>query len=152
MIDERTDEKEIEIIAEKSRKAAYVFLALAVLGVVVAAVGVILYLAVGFNVSDVVMQAVVISLTALGAVLIAVFTALFIRQLYRTYWLIILKEGELIFPDGTKCNPNEITAVEKDNGKITVSIADRKIEVVGVVNSDKAYRKLCVLTGNPVKE
>ena len=146
------NEKEIEIIAEKSRKAAYVFLALSVLGVVVAAVGVILYLAVGFNVSDVAMQAVVIGLTALGAVLIIVFTALFIRQLYRTYWLIILKEGELIFPDGTKCKPGDITAVEKDNGKITVSLADRKIEVVGVANFDKAYRKLCVLTGKPVTE
>ena len=152
MIDERNEDKEFEIIAEKSRKTAYVFLALTALGVAVAAVGIILFFAVGFKTADEVMQAVVISLTASGAVIIAVFTALFIRQLYRTYSLIILKGGWLIFPDGTTCRPSDIKAVKRDKNKITVSLADYKIEVVGVANCDKAYRKLCVLTGNPVSE
>lgn len=148
MTDGRTEEKEVEIIAEKSRKAAYVFLALALSGVVVAAVGIILYLAVGFKVSEVAKQAVEIGLTALGAVLIAVFTALYIRQLYRKYALIVFKEGKLTFPDGTVCSPNEITAVEKESNKITVTINGERREINGVANVDKAYRKLCVLTGN----
>ncbi len=128
------------------------FLALSLLGVIVAAVGIIMYLAVGFKVNDVVKQAVEIGLTALGAVLIAVFTALFIRQLYRTYALIVLKEGKLVFPDGTECSPNEITAVEKGKNKITVTINGERKETDGVANCDKAYRKLCVLTGNSVTE
>ncbi len=152
MTETRTEEKEVEVIAEKSRKTAYVFLALSLLGVIVAAVGIIMYLAVGFKVNDVVKQAVEIGLTALGAVLIAVFTALFIRQLYRTYALIVLKEGKLVFPDGTECSPNEITAVEKGKNKITVTINGERKETDGVANCDKAYRKLCVLTGNSVTE
>ena len=78
MIEERNEDKDFEIIAEKSRKAAYVYLALTVLGVAVAAAGVILFLTVGFKTIEVSIQATVISLTAVGAVLIAVFTALFI--------------------------------------------------------------------------
>lgn len=152
MTDGRTEEKEVEVIAEKSRKAAYVFLALALSGVVVAAVGIILYFAVGFKATDVVMQTVEIGLTALGAVLLAVFAALYIRQLYRTYALIVLKEGKLTFPDGTECSPNEITAVEKENSKITVTVNGERREINGVANGDKAYRKLCVLTGIPVSE
>ncbi|MDE6849967.1 MAG: hypothetical protein K2J54_01440, partial [Clostridia bacterium] len=140
MIDERADDKQIEVIAEKSRKAAYAFLALTVLGVVVAAVGVILFLTAGFKSANIIMQAAVICLTAVGAVLITVFTALFVRQLYRKYSLIILKDGTLTFPDGTTCYPNDVKAVDKDkkSGKITVSLADRKIEVGGVANLDKA--------------
>ena len=52
MIDERNEDKEFEIIAEKSRKTAYVFLALTALGVAVAAVGIILFFAVGFKTAD----------------------------------------------------------------------------------------------------
>ena len=152
MTDERTEEKETEVIAEKSRKAAYVFLALAVLGVAVAAVGVILYLAVGHKTVEVKIQAAVITLTALGAVLITVFTALYIRQLYRTYALITLQGGALKFPDGTTCSPNKITAVEKGKDKITVTVDGEKKEINGVANCDKAYRKLCILTGNTVSE
>ena len=152
MTETRTEEKEVEVIAEKSRKIAYVFLALSLLGVIVAAVGIILYLAVGFKINDIVMQAVEIGLTALGAVLIAVFTALFVRQLYRSYALIVLKEGKLVFSDGTVCSPNEVTAVEKGNNKLTVIINGERKEIDGVANCDKAYRKLCVLTGNSVTE
>ncbi|MDE6691136.1 MAG: hypothetical protein K2K04_04115 [Clostridia bacterium] len=152
MIDERTEDKETEIIAEKSRKAAYVFLALTALGVAVAAAGVILYFVAGYKTVKVGIQAAVIVLTALGAVLIAVFTLLFIKQLYRKYSLIILKEGELTFPDGTVCTPNEITAVEKCKNKITLTVRGEKKEIDGVANVDKAYRKLCVLTGNTVSE
>lgn len=152
MIEERTEEKEVEVIAEKSRKAAYVFLALSILGVAVAAVGIILFLTVGFKTFTEVMQGVIIGLTALGAVLLIVFSALYIRQMYNTYSLVVFTDGLLKFHDGTECNPSEITAVEKDKekGKITLSLADRKIEINGVANCDKAYRKLCVLTGNPV--
>lgn len=152
MIEERNEDKDYEIIAEKSRRTAYIYLALTVLGVAVAAAGVILFLTVGFKTVEVSIQATVISLTAVGAVLIAVFTALFIRQLYRKYTLIILKDGELIFPDGGTCKPNEITAVEKSNDTITVTVGGEKKEISGVANSDKAYRKLCVLTGIPVSE
>lgn len=149
---EVVDEKEIEIIAEKSRKAAYVFLALTAFGVAVAMAGVILYFVVGHKTVDAGIQAAVITLTALGAVLIAVFTALFIKQLYRTYSLIILKNGKLIFPDGAECNPNEITAVEKGKDKITLTVNGEKKEIIGVANCEKAYRKLCLLTGNTVSE
>lgn len=152
MIDERNEDKDFEIIAEKSRKTAYIYLALAALGVAVAAVGVILFLTVGFKTVDEVIQAVVITLTALGAVLIAVFTALYIRQLYRSYSLIILKDGELIFFDGAKCNPNDIKTVEKDKNKITLTVDGEKVEINGVANCDKAYRKLCLLAGIPVSE
>ena len=89
MTDDRTEEKEVEVIAEKSRKIAYVFLVLSLSGVIVAAVGIILYFAVGFKINDTVIQAVEIGLTALVSVLIAVITELFIRQLYRTYELIV---------------------------------------------------------------
>ncbi len=152
MIDERTEENQTEVIAEKSRKAAYVFLALTALGVAVAAAGVILYLTVGHKSVKTGEQAAVISLTAVGAVLIAVFTALFIKQLYRTYALIVFKEGKLVLPDGAECSPNEVTAVEKGNNKITVTVNGERREINGVANCDKAYRKLCVLTGNPVTE
>lgn len=154
MIDERTEEKEIEVIAEKSRKAAYAFLALSVLGVAVAAAGVILYLALGHKTFDAGVQAAVISLTALGAVLIIVFTALFIKQLYSPFALIKLNKGEIILPDGKSVKPSEITAVERDKnaGKISLTVGGGKIEVEGVGNCEKAYRKLCVLTGNPIEE
>lgn len=154
MKDERTEEKEVEVIAEKSRKAAYAFLAMAVFGVVVAAAGVILYLTRGYKTIDAGVQAAVISLTAVGAVLIIVFTALFIKQLYSPFVLIKLNKGEIIFPDGKAVKPSEITAVERDKkaGKITVILSGEKIEVGGVGNCEKAYRKLCVLTGNPIEE
>ncbi len=152
MINERTEDKEFEVIAEKSRKAAYVFLAMTAFGVAVAAAGVILYFVVGHKTVDAGIQAAVITLTAVGAVLIAVFTLLFIKQLYRKYSLIILKEGKLIFIDGAECSPNEITAVEKGKNTITLTVNGEKKEIVGVANCDKAYRKLCVLSGNTVSE
>lgn len=149
---EIADEKEFEIIAEKSRKTAYVFLALTAFGVAVATAGVILYFAAGRKTVNTAIHAAVITLTALGAVLIAVFTLLFIKQLYRTYALIVFKDGKLKLPDGTTCNPSEITAVEKGKNKIILIVDGEKKEIIGVANCDKAYRKLCLLTGNTVSE
>lgn len=152
MTDERTEEKEVEVIAEKSRRAAYVFLALAALGLTVATVGVILFFVSGCKTINVGVHAAVITLTALGAVLIAVFSALYIRQLYRTYALIVLENGVLKFSDGTVCTPNEITAVKKGKNEITVTIYGEKKVINGVTNCAKACKKLCMLTGNTVSE
>ncbi|MCM1546083.1 MAG: hypothetical protein NC033_03500 [Clostridiales bacterium] len=148
MIDERTDEKQTEIIAEKSRVKAYVFLALAVFGVALAAAGIILFAASGFNLVTVSMQAVTVSLTAAGGLVLIVFSMLFIKQLYRPYALITLTDGVLKFSDGAACSPNDITAVEKSKNKITLTVNGEKKEIAGVADADKAYRKLCVLTGN----
>lgn len=150
MTDGREEEKNVEIIAEKPRTAAYVFLALAALGVAVAAAGVILYLTIGRKTVDLGIQVTVICLTALGALLIVVFTALYIRQLYRTFALITFENGALKFGDGTACRPDEITAVEKGKNEIRVTVNGEKKVISGVARCDKAYRKLCVLTGNPV--
>ena len=151
------EENEIEIIAEKSRKAAYIFLALIVVGVIIAAVGIILAFVGDLKFKSVGEQAVVFSLLGVGAAVIAVFSALFIKQLYRPYSLITLEKGELKLPDGTACKPNEITAVKKSgekgkSGKIILTVNGKEIAVDGVVSCDKAYRKLCMLTGIQAEE
>lgn len=154
MINERADEKETEVIAEKSRSAAYIYLALSILGVAVAAAGVILLATTKFENRSFSGHEVILCLLALGAVMVFTFGGLFIRQLFRPYALITLQDGKLNLPDGTVCNPNEITSVEKSKefgkcGKLTVILNGVKIEINGVANYEKAYRKLCVLTGNP---
>lgn len=152
MIEKNNDENQVEIIAEKSRRTAYVFLALIGAGVIVAAAGIILAFSGQLKFKSEEDQAVVFSLLGAGAALIAVFSGLFIKQLYRPYALITLDGGELKFPDGTVCTPSEITGVEKSEKILTVTLTDRKIEVRGVVNCEKAYRKLCMLTGIPAEE
>lgn len=154
MIDEREDDKQTEVVAEKSRKAAYIYLALSVLGVAVAAAGVILMATTKFEDRSFNGHELILCLLALGAVMLFTFGGLFIRQLFRPYALITLQDGKLKLPDGTVCNPNEITSVEKSKefgkcGKISVILNGVKIEINGVANYEKAYRKLCVLTGNP---
>lgn len=148
----RIKEKEIEVIAEKSRRAAYVFLALMALGVAVAAAGIILLISYGFADAALSLKIVELSLTVVGALIICIFGGLYIKQLFRPYSLITFENGELKFYDGTVCKPNEISAVEEDKGIIILTVNGEKKEIVGVADYDKAYRKLCVLTGNTISE
>lgn len=152
MIDGRTEEKEVEIIAEKSRKTAYIFLALATLGVAVAAAGVILLVSYGFAGVMISLKIVELVLTVVGALMLLIFGGLYVKRLFRPYALITLEDGGLKLPDGKVCNPNEISSVEKDKRKIILTVNGGKIEINGVANFEKAYRKLCVLTGSPVSE
>lgn len=152
MTDRGGAEADREIIAEKTRVKAYVFLALAIAGVILAAVGVFLFIKINFNAADFGLRAVMICLTAVGAVMLIVFGGLFVRQLFRPYSLIVLKDGVLFFPDGTECKPSEILKIERSKGfgncgKLTVTFADRKCEIDGVAKYEKAYRKLSVLAG-----
>lgn len=148
----RIKEKEIEVIAEKSRRAAYVFLALMALGVVIAAVGLILLISYGFADVMLSLKIVELSLTVVGAIMLCVFGGLYVKQLFRPYALITFEKGELKFQDGTVCEPNEITAVEEYKGVIIITVNGEKKEISGAANYDKAYRKLCVLTGNAISE
>ena len=146
MIDERTDEKQIEIIAEKPRTVAYIFLAFALLGILVAAAGVYLFIAFR-SVQDNVVFALKISLVVCGLVLAAVFGGLFIKQLFRPYALVILQKGALEFPDGTTCKPEEISEINKEKKVITVKVGDKVIALNSVADPDNAYRKLAMLEG-----
>ncbi len=157
MTEERAEEKQVEVIAEKSRTVAYVYLLLAALGVALVAAG--LFILVYFKISDMdrTVLVVAICLLAVGAVMLFTFAGLYISRLYRPYALITLKDGELIFPDGTKCKPDEITAVEVKKefgkcGKLSISLPDRKIEVGGVAKYEKACTKLSILAGKPLGE
>ncbi|MCM1437878.1 MAG: hypothetical protein NC131_01520 [Roseburia sp.] len=155
MID--ANDKDVEIIAESSRKTAYIFLALSVLGVLIAAAGIIIFIACGFKLVDAGMQAVTISLTAGGGVILIIFTVLFIKQLYRPYSLITLSEGKVCFAGGKVCSPNEIEAVEKSgqkgrSGTLTVTVNGEKLIICGVVNFERAYRKLAMLAGKPAED
>ena len=145
---EVVDVKEVEVIAEKSRKAAYAFLALAALGAVIATVGAFLLVYVRTD-NSLVWELCILSV---GAVLLLAFAGLYISRLFRPYALITLEKGVIKLNDGTACNPSEINAVEKDKDKIILTVNGEKKEIIGVSNSDKAYRKLCVLTGNPALE
>ncbi len=148
MIDGRTEEKEVEVIAEKSRKNAYVFLALAVSGAVIVAVGAFLLIYIKTE-NSLVWELCVLGV---GAVLLLTFAGLYISRLFRPYALITFEDGVLKFNDGATCNPGEITTVEKGKDKIILTVNGEKKEICGEANIDKAYRKLCVLTGNPALE
>ena len=149
--------KQNEVIAEKSRAAAYVFLALAALGVVIAAVGVILLIDIEFNQASAGLKALIISLIAVGGAMLVIFAFLYVKQLYRPYALITLQDGIFVFPDGSRCRANQIVAIDRqrvkgNRGKIIVTLTDGKIEVDGVADYEKAYEKFSSLTGKPAAE
>ncbi len=153
----RGSENETEVIAEKSRGAAYIFLALSVAGVLLVAAGVFLLIKFGFANSSAVNKALTLTFIIAGAVMSVLFGGLFIQRLYRPYSLIILQNGALEFPDGNVCKPGEITRITKvkqtgKSGRISVTACGREIVVNGVVNYEKSYKKLCVLTGYPEEE
>ena len=149
MTAERGEEKETEVIAEKSRAVAYAFLALSAAGVFICFAGALMFIKFA-GVQNTAIFALKITLTAFGVAMAIIFGALFIVQLYKQFTLIALKDGKISFPDGTFCMPHEISKIYVEGKTITVELPQRKVVIERVANCEKAQKKLAMLAGKHV--
>lgn len=136
-----------ELVAERSKSTAYVFLALSLLGILI-----IIFSAIAFF-WDLLREGlgveVVLVIFAVGVAVALIAAVLFGRQLFLPYRLLEYDGKNLILYNGRVCAPFEIANVEGakscgKTGKITLFLKENgeKILLRGVKNYSQSYERL----------